>query len=237
MLSLLFNPSDFGGNSLSTYFSHILRGFGDKLTYWMSLFLTVKEENSKLFARILTMNKFEKKTEGYYNVERLIDDIYSIDIQSLPSVEMKFERVAKMYLGSKQVTNPEIKSLFRRNEVFSREELKKIVITMNPMYPALAHKIYRHSDAGIYHGLINKFTNIQSLSKQIQKYMEVGFLTQIKDNTVKIMKILKNRLELPDNWQNKKYFTSDCPTELSTSLRINHYGQDLIGVTKPHPLH
>ena len=66
MLSLLFHPSDFGGLSLSTYFSLILRGFDDEPTHWMSLFLTVKEENLKLFVRILTINKFEKKTGQYY---------------------------------------------------------------------------------------------------------------------------------------------------------------------------
>ena len=73
---------------------------------------------------------------------------------------------------------------------------------MTPMYPSLAHEIYRHSNAGIYQGLINKFTNIRSLSEQIQEYMEVDFLTLIKDNTNKIIKILRERLDLPDNWTN-----------------------------------
>ena len=172
-----------------------------------------------------------------HNLERLIDDIYSLDIQSLPSVEMKFKRVVEMYLGSEQVTNPEIKNLFKRNEVLSSDELKSIFVTMTPMYPSLAHGKYRHSNAGIYQGLINKFTNIPSLSEQIQDYMEVDFLTLIKDNNLKIIRIIKERLDLPENWLNKKYFKSNCTTELATLLRIEHYGQELIGVTKPHPLH
>ena len=178
-LSLLFFPTDFVGISLSTYFSHILRGFDDKLTLWISLFLTVKDENKKLFARIITMNQFQKKTVGAFNLERSVDDIYSLDIDTLPSVEMKFKNVADRYLNSDQVTNPEMKDLFRRTEVFNRDELKTILIKMKPMYPSLAHEIYRHSNAGIYQGLINKFTNIQSLSEQVQEYMEIDFLTLI----------------------------------------------------------
>ena len=66
-------------------------------------------------------------------------------VQSLPFVEMKFKRVAEMYLESEQVTNPEIKYLFEGNEVLSSDELKSILVTMTPMYPSLAHEIYRHS--------------------------------------------------------------------------------------------
>ena len=50
------------------------------------LFFTFKEENLELFVRILTMNKFKKKTGQYYNLERLIDDIYSSDICTVPSI-------------------------------------------------------------------------------------------------------------------------------------------------------
>ena len=83
---------------------------------------------------------------------------------------MKFKKVEEMYLGSNEVTNPEIKNLFKRNEVLGRDELKNILIRMEPMYPSLAHEVYRHSHAGIYQGLINKFTNIKSLSQQIQDH-------------------------------------------------------------------
>ena len=52
--------------------------------------------------------------------------------------------------------------------------------------------------------------------------MEVDFLTVIKDKTLKIIIIIKERLDLPNNWLNKKYFNSNCPTELATLLRVEH---------------
>ena len=48
---------------------------------------------------------------------------------------------------------------------------------------------------------------------------------------------MKKKLSLPDNWTLKNVLIGTCPTEISNSLRIQHYGQDLIWVTKPHPLH
>ena len=237
MISILFFPSDFGGISLSTYFSHILKGFDHKLTLWISLFLTIRDENKKLFVRIITINQFTKKTVGAFNLKRLVDDIYSLDIESLPSVEMKFKNVAEKYLNSEQVTNPEIKNLFQRTEVFNRDEIKKVLIKMKPMYPSLAHEIYRHSNVGIYQGLINKITNIQSLSEQVQEYMEIDFLTLIQDNTIKVVEILKRKLKIPDDWKLKDLLKGQCPTEISEQLRTQHYGQTLIGVTKPHSLH
>ena len=137
------------------------------------------------------MNQIAKKTIGTFNLERLVDDIYSLDVDSLASVEMKFKNVAEKYLTSDQVKNSEIKDLFKRTELFNKDDLKRVLIKMKPMYPSLAHELYRHSNAGIYQGLINKFTNIQSLSEQVQEYMDIDFLTLIQDNTIKVVEILK----------------------------------------------
>lgn len=108
---------------------------------------------------------------------------------------------------------------------------------MTPMYPALCHKLYRHSNCGIFKALHNKFTNIQSLSIQIQEHSNTDFLTLMKKNNFKLVNILNTRKLINDNLRNSHYFDETCSTQIALNLRKAHYVQALIGMTKSHPIH
>ena len=51
-LAILFNPSDFGGIPLSTYISHTIRGYDDKLPLWISLIKSLKNINRQLYLSV-----------------------------------------------------------------------------------------------------------------------------------------------------------------------------------------
>lgn len=85
----LFHPSDFGGINLSSYQSHFVRSFDDKVCLWLGIMLTAQRTHPELFKRIISINFFERKL-GEPNIRNLIEDIFSLNVVNLPSIETSF---------------------------------------------------------------------------------------------------------------------------------------------------
>ncbi|KMQ87458.1 RNA-dependent RNA polymerase, partial [Lasius niger] len=187
----LFHPSDFGGTTLSTYYSHFVRGNDDKLPVWLGIFQTAKRNYAELFRRIISINQLSPNT-GEPNLRKLVEDIFSLNIYNLSSIENMFKSLALKHITSENVTNKEVRKLFESDTAYTIDNLLKKVATMNPMIPSIAHEILRNSNAGILLALRTRFTNIQTINKIVQAQFHQDFLNLMKRNNEKIVKILKD---------------------------------------------
>ena len=237
VLQYLFHPNDFGGISLSTYFSHSCRGYDDKVCLWMSIFNHIKKFYPESMKYIKSINKFEPQMS--INYDRLMEDIFSLNIKSLPSIELKMKEMTLEYLKSSHVTNPQVTKLFNNELSLSKDKLVSVLQTMKPMFLPLAHEILRHSNVGIIMALRNKFSNIQTINKFTQEDTGIDFLQlmQVCDNDV--IKILRKRIKVNQSYYADDLFVeeTDCPTKLSEKLRFDHWKIQLIGGTQPFPIH
>ncbi|APG78739.1 RNA-dependent RNA polymerase [Hubei diptera virus 11] len=229
-------PSDFGGISLSHYFSHYVRGHEDKVTMWLAYYNHLRlyyPMNFEYLAHIINLIPSGKK-----NINRLIEDIYCLDVITLPSIEALFKEKALDYLKSDEVTNPEIKKLFDSNQCISQQELIDQLKTMKPMFLPLAHEILRHSNAGILIAFRNKLSNIATINKIIQSSEENSYLELMAVNNDAVREILISKAR-----SRKRYSLRDslikenCPTQLAINIRNEHWNLDLLGASKPVPHH
>nr|WQM60682.1 MAG: RNA-dependent RNA polymerase [Xinmoviridae sp. 2] len=235
MLCLLFFPGIFGGLTLSSLYAHSVRGHDDKLTLWLSLIKTFIISHPELKEKIFTLVKL--RARNHKNISRLIEDIFCLNITSLPNIEMDFKQKALDYLQSEDVTNPEITRLFSMTSI-TPEELTSQIQKMVPFYPPLAHELVRNSNFGILLSKRNKFSNIQTINKILQKEEDTNYLDDMAKNNKEIISVISQRLKSsPCRYTLNLIDSMLCPTILAHELRKEHWGLDLIGDTKPYPIH
>lgn len=239
-LSMLYHPADFGGICLSTYFSHFVRGYDDKVNLWLYIFLGLKKLKEKaLLDKIGSINQFRSFRPGPINYGRLIEDPYSLNITSLPSIEMKFKELSYEFLKNpKFVKNESVRKLFTVSKTKQQEELVKTLTTMKPLYLTLAFELVRNSNYGIAKTLQNKFTSIQSISKVIQNTIQLNYLEMMLINNERVVAILRRRVisTIKRGDLHSLLNESSCSTELAKKLRFTNWKIVMINDTKPLPL-
>nr|DBA44338.1 TPA_asm: RdRp [Diachasmavirus michiganense] len=250
-MSFLYHPTDLGGISLSSYFSHMIRGYDDKLTLWLSLLGTLKSEMPHVYNYTKRLNIFVPKSTVDYS--KLVEDIFSLNIRSLPSVERKLKNLALSYIRSKNVTNPEVTKIFTSEAVKTKEYIVSRLITMKPYIPSLAHETLRNANVGILLALRNQFSSVSTINKLIQdlppEYLRkitsdihsenpvecFDFLKIAKDNNDKVVEILKRRIKGRSSEEGEKYLNIPCPTMASETLRKDHWKMEILGASKSYP--
>lgn len=70
---------------------------------------------------------------GTIQLRKLIEDIFSLNLTNLPSIEILFKNMALKHITSEKVTNKEITRLFDTETSSSIEDIIKKLITMKPM--------------------------------------------------------------------------------------------------------
>lgn len=152
-MAFLFHPTDLGGIPIPSYFCHNLRGYDDKLTLWLSLLKTLKSLRPHVYLHSTKLNTFKPNSKRDYS--KLVEDIFCLNIQSLPSVERKLKNIALSYIKSNHVTNPEVIKIFNSESSKSKDYIVSRLITMNPIIPSIAHELLRNSNFGILLALSN----------------------------------------------------------------------------------
>ncbi|QPL15379.1 RNA-dependent RNA polymerase [Hymenopteran anphe-related virus OKIAV71] len=234
----LYFPSDFGGISLSTYFSHYIRGFDDKVVLWASILKHLEKSCPSIFNEAMKLCQLYPNT-GEPQVSRVMEDIFSLNVTSLPSIEMDFKNEVTEYIKSDYVTNPEIRKLYEDNQSVSQEDLVSRLATMTPMFLPVCHELLRHSNAGIMISLRNKLKSVATIQKMTQRTTGKNFLEVMQVNNSKVVKILRSyrekRIHAPSN---RVHFSKyDCPTRLAKYLRETHWQTTFIGGSKSCPFH
>nr|QPL15328.1 RNA-dependent RNA polymerase [Hymenopteran anphe-related virus OKIAV72] len=235
-LRFLYHPSIFGGLPLSTYFSHYIRGYDDRLSLWVSIIKFLNIYDSSLYKKVVNINIFEPRPKR--DLGRLIEDIFCLNTPALPSIEMRMKECTLNYIKSDQVTNPEVRRLFDQNDDLQKEQLVNILASMKPvLFLSLAHEILRNSNVGVLLALRNKFSNIQTLTRITQESEGVDFLMLMQACNFDIKQILNSHKSNVTQTYYLEILEEECPTHIAEKLRKIHWNIDLIGATQPCPLH
>jgi hypothetical protein len=240
-LKYLMVPADFGGLSISCMFDHIIRGHNDKVTAWLSFYWFLIRNNNTLFNTIIKYCQFlpdsDKVTEK--DQERLLQDIYCLNIQTLPTMEREIKELTMDYLKSKYVTNSEIKQLHENKHSIQRDFLIQHLLSLEPYYPPLAYTLYELSNEGILLALRNKMVSVSTVNRMVQRKTGNSFITlmtsKIEDYKVQLQKKFGATSRYDRNLLLFKKF--QCPTTLAQHLRVQGWKLNIIGLTKPFPTH
>lgn len=115
----LFYPVDFGGLTLSNYNNHLVRGHSEQITVWLDVLMTIRGYDFEFFKAICRrwqlVNNEDVADEKF---QRLIEDIYSLKISTLPSIEHEIREDGLAFLKSSFVTNPSVTMLYDDNNVY-----------------------------------------------------------------------------------------------------------------------
>lgn len=193
-----------------------------------------KNYDKKLLERIISINQL-KPNLGQLDLKKLIEDIFSLNISNLPSIENTFKSMALQHITSDFVKNEEVRRLFSTESSYSIDDLVKELISMKPMILSVAHEVLRNSNAGILLALRTRFTNIQTINKIVQKEYRRDFLDMMRYNNIKIKEILKQRIKNTESFFNVELLSNvekKCPSRLSRELRKIHWEIDMIGETR-----
>lgn len=234
--ALTMFPSIMGGLNLSSLYQHMVRGYDDRLPLWLSLYKTISLHNPKLFHFISKLVTLDPTRQ---NPSRLLDDIFCLKLNPLPTVESKLKELVEKYLKSDHVTNPEITRLFDDSVSIDSQRLKDCLMSIRPFYPTIATELFRLSNAGIFRDSRNKFTNVQTINKTVQNETDTNFLTIINTNNYETIIQLNNLLN--NSHTTKLHHNLNkhghCPTHSAHQLRLEHWQLDMIGDTKSYPIH
>jgi len=155
---LLYYPSIFGGLNLSHFYSHMVRGYDDPLPLWISsikfLYLN-KKEVFQFITKLIDLNPLPNRNQG-----KLVEDMFPLNIESLPSIEKDLRDSICEYLKSDLIENPEIKLLYDSFISVDDIALKESIVSIKPYYPSLGYELFKLSNPGIFKQQQNRFKNI-----------------------------------------------------------------------------
>lgn len=89
MVSFLNYPSVFGGMNLSNSFAHSVRGHDDQLTLWLTYLKTLSMLYHDIFMVVCKLITLEG--QGPMRIERLIEDIFSLNLNGMPKIDKEFK--------------------------------------------------------------------------------------------------------------------------------------------------
>lgn len=160
----IFYPVDFGGLTLSNYNNHLVRGHSDQITVWLDLLMTVRGYDYEFFRMICRrwqlVNDEDVTDEKF---QRVIEDIYSLKISTLPSIEHEIREDGLAFFKSGFVTNPSVTMLYDDNNVYDEIGLVAKLRTMNPFFAQMAHVLFVNSNVGLLKRLPSRFTSVRTI--------------------------------------------------------------------------
>lgn len=174
MVAFLNYPSIFGGMNLSNSFAHSVRGHDDQLTLWLTYLKTLSILHHDIFMVVCKLITLEG--QGPIRLERLIEDIFSLNLNGMPKKEFKHYTI--QYLQSDEVTNPDVKRFFDNTQCIEKEFLMDTLFTMEPFLLAIVHELVRHSYYGASVSLRTKLSNVTTIKKYSSRNIKSEFFNQ-----------------------------------------------------------
>lgn len=177
------------------------------------------------------MIKLSRKNNRSYG--QLVANIYSLNIKGirLPSLIVK-DHVSKNLPNI--TTNPEIKEVLKM-PTYNYGDLFSYFSSITPFYAPILHEMVRNSNAGIIKSFVNRFSKVSTLFKITQRDSPSDIFLAVTD----IDNLICRRLNFRLGVNNREFIarTSRCPYIISTLMRNESWGINVIGVTHTLPYH
>nr|UQS95390.1 MAG: RNA-dependent RNA polymerase [Tolviot virus] len=232
-------PADFGGLPTSSYHTHSIRGMDDKVVLWLTILQFVKTYNPDIYENMISIWKFPKMTaNNAMERGRWYEDVFCLNVDSLPSAEYEIRNFTNDYLRSDEVTNPAIKKLYERGTSYSKEQLIENLDKMQPKFVQLIHEILKDSNYGVLQHLMQKFTSVKTVEMLVQRSKKISLIELIEEKNKQLVLIYNNRLRNLNYVSNSHLFTTfDCPKKKAEELRFLSWGCESVGLSRPIHTH
>lgn len=236
VLRLLLWPADFGGMPLSNYQGHTIRGNDDKITLWLSILKTIDCYFPTYSSPVRNMWQIRPKNtpEDAAERTRLYEDIFSLNIKSLPSAKSTIRDLVLDYLKSDKVKNPVVRELSEGVYTIEKQELIETLDTMRPMNIQVASECLRHSNAGLLDQLQKRFIKTKSIEAATSGGLKQSFISLVNVKNQEIQNIVSSRLRIRNgSWQFEEINKMECPYDQAVKLREINWGLQFLELSKP----
>lgn len=169
--------------------------------------------------------------------QRVIEDIYSLKISTLPSIEHEIREDGLAFLKSGFVTNPSVTMLYDDNTVHDEIGLVAKLRTMNPYFAQMAHVLFVNSNVGLLKRLPSRFTSVRIESIVTQNRRKT-LVEAINEQNCQYKKMFRWRLINGTECQiRKSLINMTCSTVVADMAREVGWDKTFVSLTKPVPQH
>ncbi|UHM27674.1 MAG: RNA-dependent RNA polymerase [Fushun monolepta lauta xinmovirus 1] len=237
--ALCYWPNVLGGLPISSLPNHIIRGFDDHLTLWISMYKTFSRKFPDSWGVLKILTPMTKKRPIMY--EHLIEDIFSLNISTLMTTSLAIRDQVK-HLIPLFTTNTEIRKILDL-DIRDNPQIIAEISRMRPFYAPLAHELYRNSNAGTIKHLQSKLTNVQSIVKLAREYSDVNLYSELERTDMVLIDMVRKKISKAsaqlgsgkDTGNLQRLILGDCSYKSAREARIDSWGFEPMGATHPVP--
>ncbi|AJR28499.1 polymerase [Rochambeau virus] len=232
---LIYLDPSLGGRCGTNLNRFMIRMFPDPITEGLSFWKDVGERSDKISIRNLAaeIGRPELKRREVKDLEKLIEDPTSLNFKKTPSIQgiLKNE-VKRSLLRKSYMINNNIMKLSLRFHEEEEERYIRWLLSIRPLFPKFLSECYGASFHGMVKSLIGLFSNSKSI-RNVCKEDYRGDLFKIVMNFE--LDILKSTAELVNRSRRSHGRLWTCSSELADDLRRRSWGEEIVGMTIPHP--
>ncbi|QAB45076.1 RNA-dependent RNA polymerase [alfalfa-associated nucleorhabdovirus] len=216
----------FGGISIGTPYSLMMKGFPDPLSECLAFNYDIIKKLSdpwlkKIVENLTSINASKKK-----NWEHLIEDPVSVN-HDVPSHGLsELRKIAESALRKANIDNKFFKELLSVGDNNNLKDMANALCSANVLEPRILHDIVGATIPGYVNTItakVDKSTTINKISWNSGTIVNT-YLTEIL-----YLKFLEKKAKI------KIGHDFGCPTEDAQDLRDSTWGKHITGVTVPHP--
>ncbi|AJR28373.1 polymerase [Iriri virus] len=232
---LIYLDPSLGGRCGTNLGRFLIRMFPDPITEGLSFWRILGErtESRGLKRLAAEIGNPELKRRETKDLEKLLEDPTSLNYKKVPSIQgvLKNEVKSSLLRSSHNIKN-NIMKLSLRFHAEEETRFIKWLLSIKPLFPKFLSECYGASFHGLVKSLIGLFANSKSI-RNICRVDYKGNLSRIVQNFEE--DILRSTSDLVRRAERSHRSLWACSSTLADELRRRSWGDEVIGMTIPHP--
>ncbi|AJR28363.1 polymerase [Curionopolis virus] len=231
---LIYLDPSLGGRCGTNLCRFSIRMFPDPVSEGLSFWKYIGKRCTELRSLAAEIGNPELKRREMKDLEKLLEDPTSLNFKKIPSIQgvLKNEVKRSLTKQSYKIKNNIMRLSLRFHEE-EEERYIKWLLSIKPLFPKFVSECYGASFHGLVKSLIGLFSNSKSI-RNICKCDYKGDLSRIVRNFE--IDILRSTSDLVTKARRSSRSIWACSASLADVLRKRSWGDDIVGMTIPHPL-
>ncbi|UAU42858.1 polymerase [Sandjimba virus] len=228
--TLYLDPSIGGvcGMNLNRF---LIRNFPDPITESLSFWNIIYKSTRNPIIKMIACNAGNPKVSfGIRDDFRsLLEDPTSINIARglSPLTMLRNEIRTNMLANAGEIKNSIIKDITLMGEA-EEDQLLTFIMSIKPLFPRFASQLKSSTACGIRDSIVGMYENSRTIRKYFLDSMRDDFDEQVIKSELKAIEKLEELWEIT-------YMGWSCSASQADILRRMSWGQDIVGMTIPHP--
>ncbi|AIS40850.1 L protein [Santa barbara virus] len=234
ILALYLDPS-LGGISGTSLNRFMIRNFPDPLTESLSFWKKIYENTSNDIVKQLAvtigypdLNKFETK-----DIEKLIEDPTGLNLRhGINVTSIIREEIKKNLIKQSKWIKNEIMRFATTYASTETDRTLRWLTSIRPIFPRFLSEMFNATFLGAVKSTVGLFSNSRTIrnlyKKEYRKKIDSLIIKSEEISIVALINIIKSSKK-----NTKKLW--ECSSELADQLRKRSWGNEIVGMTVPHP--